>query len=256
VADRRQGGLIGVDLGIEGRVALVTASSRGLGRASAEALAAEGAKVVVSARGAESLDVTEQELRSAGADVFGIVADITDPDVPERLVDATVEHFGQIDIVVANAGGPPPGRALDLDDDAVRAAVEANLLSAVRLIRASVPYMRRQTWGRICCISSYSIVQTLPGLSLSNTSRAGLWAWAKTAAADLAAEQSGITLNLACPGPHATERMRQLVGGSGGGGPMGDPADFGRVVAFLCSQAAAFVSGAAVVVDGGATLAL
>jgi len=245
-----------VDLGIEGRVALVTASSRGLGRASAEALAAEGARLMVNARGAEALDTAEQELRAAGAEVFGVVADIADPEVPERLVSATVERFGQIDIVVANAGGPPPGRALEVDDDAIRAAVEANLLSTVRLVRASVPHMRRQGWGRICCITSYSIVQPLPGLALSNTARVGLWAWAKTAAADLAAEGSGITVNLACPGPHATDRMRQLTGGSGGGGPMGDPADFGRLVAFLCSRHAAFVNGAAVVVDGGATLAL
>ncbi len=245
-----------MDLGIKDRVALVTASSRGLGRASAEALAAEGAKVVVTARGAESLDQTEQEMRAAGADVFGVVADISDPDVPERLVTATVEHFGRIDIVVANAGGPPPGRALELDDDAIRDAVEANLLSAVRLVRAAVPFMRNGGWGRICCITSYSVVQPLPGLALSNTARVGLWAWAKTAAADLAAEQSGITLNLACPGPHATDRMIELAGGSGGGGPMGDPADFGRVVAFLCSDSARFVNGAAVVVDGGATLAL
>jgi 3-oxoacyl-[acyl-carrier protein] reductase len=243
-----------VDLGIGGRVALVTASSRGLGRASAEALAAEGVRVVVTARGAESLDRAEEEMRTAGAEVFGVVADVTDPDVPERLVSAAVERFGQIDIVVANAGGPPPGRALEVDDDAIRAAVEANLLSSVRLVRAAVPHMRRERWGRICCISSYSIVQPLPGLALSNTARVGLWAWAKTAAADIAAEGSGITLNLACPGPHATERMRQL--GGGGGGPMGDPADFGRVVAFLCSQPAGFVNGAAVVVDGGATLAL
>jgi 3-oxoacyl-[acyl-carrier protein] reductase len=243
-----------VNLGIEGRVALVTASSRGLGRASADALGAEGARVVVSARGAESLDAAVDELRAAGVDVHGIVADVTEPDVPERLVTATVERFGQIDIVVANAGGPPAGRALDVDDDAIRRAVEANLLSAVRLVRAAVPPMRTRGWGRICCISSYSIVQPLPGLALSNTARAGLWAWVKTAAADLGAEESGITVNLACPGPHATERMRQL--GGSGGGPMGDPADFGRVVAFLCSRPASFVNGAAVVVDGGATLAL
>ncbi|HXQ60925.1 MAG TPA: SDR family oxidoreductase [Acidimicrobiales bacterium] len=244
-----------MDLGIAGRVALVTASSRGLGRASADALAAEGVRVVVSARGAESLHRTEQELRGAGADVFGIVADVADPEVPQRLVTAAVERYGRIDIVVANAGGPPPGRALDVDDDAIRAAVEANLLSAVRLVRAAVPHMRTEGWGRICCIASYSVVQPLPGLSLSNTARVGLWAWAKTAAADLAAEESGITVNLACPGPHATERMRQLAG-SGGGGTMGDPADFGQVVAFLCSRQAAFINGAAVVVDGGATLAL
>jgi len=243
-----------VDLGIEGRVALVTASSRGLGRASALALAAEGVRLVVNARGSESLDEAEQQLRATGAEVFGVVADIADPEVPERLVSATVERFGRIDIVVANAGGPPPGRALEVDDDAIRAAVEANLLSAVRLVRAAVPSMRVEGWGRICCISSYSIVQPLVGLALSNTARVGLWAWVKTAAADLAAEKSGITLNLACPGPHATDRMRQL--GGGGGGPMGDPADFGRVVAFLCSQSAAFVNGSAVVVDGGASLAL
>jgi len=243
-----------VDLGLEGRVALVTASSRGLGRASADALAAEGVRLIVSARGTESLKEAEGQLRAAGADVFGVVADITDPEVPEQLVAAAVERFGRIDIVVANAGGPPPGRALDVDDAAVRTAVEANLLSAVRLVRSAVPHMRTERWGRLCCISSYSIVQPLPQLSLSNTARVGLWAWAKTAAADLAAEGSGITLNLACPGPHATDRMREL--GGGGGGPMGDPADFGRVVAFLCSRHAAFVNGAAVVVDGGATLAL
>jgi 3-oxoacyl-[acyl-carrier protein] reductase len=243
-----------VDLGIEGRVALVTASSRGLGRASADALAAEGARVVVSARGAESLDRAEHELRAAGADVLGVVADMTDPHAPERLVTSAVDRFGRIDIVVANAGGPPPGRALEVDDDAIRAAVEANFLSAVRLVRACLPHMRSGGWGRICCISSYSVVQPLPGLALSNAARVGLWAWAKTAAADLAAETSGITLNLACPGPHATERMRELGGGAGGA--MGDPGDFGRVVAFLCSRPAAFVNGAAVVVDGGATLAL
>jgi 3-oxoacyl-[acyl-carrier protein] reductase len=242
-----------VDLGLEGRVALVTASSRGLGRASADALAAEGARIVVTARGPESLEAAESELRAAGAEVLGIVADVTRPEVPERLVSAAIERFGQLDIVVANAGGPPPGRALEVDDEAIRDAVEANLLSAVRLVRAAVPPMRARRWGRICCIASYSVVQPLPTLTLSNTARTGLWGWAKTAAADLAGERSGITLNLVCPGPHATERMRQLGGDSDV--PMGDPADFGRVVAFLCSRSASFVNGAAVVVDGGATLA-
>jgi 3-oxoacyl-[acyl-carrier protein] reductase len=130
--------------------------------------------------------------------------------------------------------------------------VEANLLSSVRLVRGALPYMRAEGWGRLCCISSYSVVQPIPGLALSNTARSGLRAWAKTAAADLAAEAVGITLNLVCPGPHATDRMRQL----GGTGPMGDPADFGRVVAFVCSAHAGFVNGATIVVDGGATLAL
>jgi 3-oxoacyl-[acyl-carrier protein] reductase len=180
------------------------------------------------------------------------VADITDPATPADLVAATVEAFGSVDILVANAGGPPPGHALDLDDPAIDAALEANFKSAVRLTRAALPSMRESGWGRICCISSFSVVQAIPGLALSNLARAGLWAWAKTAAQDLAAEDRGITLNLVCPGPHATDRMRQL----GGTGPMGDPADFGRIVAFLCSRPASFVNGAALVVDGGATLAL
>jgi len=241
-----------VDLGIEGKVALVTASSRGLGRATAGALAAEGVKVMVTARQEASLAETAEWLRATGAEVATTVADITDADAPARLVDATVEAFGGLDIVVANAGGPPAGRALDVDDDMLVAAGNANLLSAVRLTRHALPPMRRRGWGRICCITSYSVVQPVPTLALSNTARVGLWAWAKTAAQDLAAEGSGITLNLLCPGPHATDRMREL----GGSGVMGDPADFGGVAAFLCSRQAGFVNGAAIVVDGGATLAL
>ena len=155
-------------------------------------------------------------------------------------------------MVIANAGGPPPGRALEIDDDALEAALNANLLSAVRLARQAVLHMRERGWGRLCFITSYSVVQPIPTLALSNTARVGLWAWAKTAAYDLASEKSGITLNLVCPGPHATDRMREL----GGAEVMGDPADLGSVVAFLCSQQAGFVNGAAVVVDGGATLAL
>jgi 3-oxoacyl-[acyl-carrier protein] reductase len=241
-----------MDLGIEGRVALVTASSRGLGRASAQALAAEGARLVLCARGEGPLRETEKALVAEGAEVLAIAADVTEPAAPGRLVAAAVERYGRLDIVVANAGGPPPGRALDVDDDALRAAVEANLLSSVRLVREALPHMRARGWGRLCCISSYSVVQPIPGLALSNTARSGLRAWAKTAAADLADEDSGITINLVCPGSHGTDRMRDL----GGAGRMGDPADFGRVVAFVCSAHAAFVNGATIVVDGGATLAL
>jgi len=242
-----------MDLGIHGHVAVVTASSRGLGRACAEALAAEGVRLVLCARNEQSLRETEAALRSAGADVVGVAADVTDPATPERLVAAALERYARLDIVVANAGGPPPGRSLDVDDDAIRGALEANLLTSVRLVRSALPHMRAGGWGRLCCITSYSVVQAIPTLALSNTARTGLKAWVKTAAADLAAEETGITLNLVCPGPHATERMQELGGGAG---PMGDPADFGRVVAFLCSTHAAFVNGASVVVDGGATLAL
>ncbi len=242
-----------MELGLKDRVALVTAGSRGLGRATAEALASEGARLVVSARGEESLAATESALRAGGADVVTSVCDITEPDVPGRLVDLAVQRFGRLDVVVANAGGPPPGQALDMDDHRILAAVEANLLSSVRLARLAVPVMKARGWGRICCISSYSVVQAIPQLALSNTARAGLWAWIKTAAHDLGSERSGVTINMACPGPHATDRMRELGGSTA---ELGDPADFGRVVAFLCSEPAGFVNGARVVVDGGATLAL
>lgn len=238
-----------MDLGIAGRVAIVTASSSGLGRAAAAALAAEGCKLVVSARGAERLEDTAGQLRRSGADVVALSADVSEEETPARLVDAAVEQFGSVDIVVANAGGPPRGRALEVDDEAVRGAVEANLMASIRLARAALPSMRERRWGRICCITSYTVVQPIPTLALSNLARTGLWAWARTAAADLAGEGSGVTLNLVCPGPHATPRMLEL--GGSGGAPMGDPADFGQVVAFLCSEQAAFVNGAAIVVDGG-----
>jgi len=240
-----------VDLGLEGRVALVGAASRGLGRASAEALGREGAKLVVSSRGPESLALLESDLTAAGVEVLAIPADVTDPGVPAALVSAALERFGRLDIVVPNSGGPPPGRALDLDDDALRSAIEANFLTHVRFVRAALPAFAANRWGRICCIASYGVVQPIPTLALSNAARTALRAWAKTAAADLLG--TGVTLNLALPGPHATDRMIELGRSDG---PMGDPADFGRVVAFLCSEPAGFVNGVALVVDGGLTLAL
>ncbi len=230
----------------------MTAGSRGLGRATALALAGEGTRVMLSGRDAASLSATRDEVAALGVDVEGRVGDVTDPGEPARLVAATVERFGGLDILVANAGGPPPGRALDLTDEAIDAALNANLSTSVRLVREAVPHMREAGWGRICCITSYTVKQGAPMLALSNTARTGLWAWIKTAAQDLAAESSGITLNMVCPGPHATDRMKEL----GGAGVMGDPADFGAVTAFLCSAQAGFVNGSAVVVDGGATLAL
>src|SRR3954452_8762793 len=200
-----------MNLGIAGKVALVTASSKGLGRASALALSEEGANVVISARGQDALD---DAAASMPGDVLAVAADVNDPGVPQQLVDAAVERFGSLDILVGNAGGPPPMRALDVDDAALEKALNANLLTSIRLVKSAIPHMRSAGWGRICLITSYFIKQPSPTLALSNTARTGLWAWSKTAAQDLAAD--GITLNLACPGPHATDRMKQL----GGGGPM------------------------------------
>ena len=241
-----------MDLGIEGKVALVTASSKGLGRASAIALAADGAKVVICARGKDALEDTAAAIRDAGGEVEAIVRDVTEPSAPAELVEATVDRFGGLDIVVPNAGGPPPGRAVDLTDEQLLSAVNANLITSVRLVREAVPHMQPKGWGRICMIVSASVKQPIPTLSLSNTARTGLWAWAKTAAMDLF--PSGITLNLACPGLHATDRMKAL--GGAGDQPMGSPEDFGKVVAFLCSEQAKFISGTALQVDGARTTGL
>lgn len=236
-----------MDLGLSGRVALVTAASKGLGRASAQALVDEGASVAINSRDPERLRAAAEAL---GGDVLALPADLTDADAPRRLVDGTVERFGALHALVANAGGPPKGRAIDVDDDTLLAAIDANLLTSVRLVRAVLPHMRTAGWGRICLITSSAVKQPIPDLSASNTARTGLWGWAKTAAQDLI--DDGITLNLICPGLHSTDRVKEL----GYSGRMGDPADFGRVVAFLCSQPAGFISGAALQVDGASTLGL
>ena len=230
-----------MDLGIAGRVALVTAASRGLGRGAARALAEEGCRVAVCARDPEALGRAAADLPG---DVLAIPADVTEPDAPRRLVDATVERFGGLHILVANAGGPPPARALEVEDGEMLAALNANLLTSIRLVREALPHLREAGWGRIVLMTSTSVKEPIPALAYSNTARTGLWAWAKTAARDLI--DDGITLNLACPGLHDTDRAREL----GLTGRMGDPDDFGKVVAFLCSDAASFVSGAALQIDG------
>ena len=240
-----------MDLGITGRVALVTAASKGLGRASALALAADGASVLICARGADALHATARDIEAAGGTVLAIESDVTDPAAPAQLVSATVERFGRLDILVANAGGPPAGRALDIDDAGIESAVNANLLTSVRLVREAIPHMRANKWGRICMITSVSVRQPIPDLALSNVARTGLWAWAKTASQELIAD--GITVNLACPGLHATDRVKQL---GHTGARLGDPEDFGKVVAFLCSEPAAFISGIALGVDGAAVAGL
>jgi 3-oxoacyl-[acyl-carrier protein] reductase len=238
-----------MDLGLQGKVALVTASSKGLGRATAHALSQEGAKVVMCARNQAGLDAAAEAMPG---ETLPIQADVTTPEAPQHLVDAAVDRFGALHVLVANAGGPPPARALEVDDSSLQAALQANLRTSIRLVQAALPPMRAAGWGRICLIASKAVKEPIPTLALSNTARTGLWAWAKTAAADLFSE--GITLNLACPGTHATERARQA--GMLDEGPVGDPEDFGKVVCFLCSDPARFVSGAALQVDGAAAVGL
>ncbi|MFP5257140.1 MAG: SDR family oxidoreductase [Acidimicrobiia bacterium] len=235
-----------MDLGLGGRVAIVTAASKGLGRATAQALAAEGAKVLVNARSTAALE----ELAAPMGDALVVPGDITDPALPAQLVDAALGRWERLDIVVANAGGPPTGRALEVTDEQILDAVNANMLASIRLARAAVPHMRARQWGRVCFIASASVRQPIPDLALSNVARTALWAWTKTAAQDLA--HDGITVNLAAPGLHATDRLIER----GVTGRTGDPAHFGKVVAFLCSEPAGFVNGIALGVDGGAVTGL
>ena len=236
-----------MDLGIDGKVALVTAASKGLGRGAAAALAAEGCRVAICARDPERLAATANDLPG---EILALPADVTEPATPRLLVDATVERFGRLDIIVANAGGPPRARALEVTDDGMIDAVNANMLASIRLVQASLPHLRTAGWGRIVLIASQAIKQPIPDLAYSNAARTGLWAWAKTAAQDLI--DDGITLNVLSPGLHATDRVAEI----GHEGRLGDPADFGRVAAFLCSGYVGFLSGAAIQVDGAGTLGL
>ena len=235
-----------MDLGIAGRVAVVAAASKGLGRATAEALAAEGCSVVMCARDESTLRAAAEPIGAAW-----VALDATAPDAPQRLVDLALERYGAVDIVVPNAGGPPPAGALDVTDEQLLAAFEANCVASIRLARVALPHMVARGWGRICMISSYTVKQPSPHLALSNVARTGLWAWVKTAARDV--ERQGVTINLAAPGLHATDRVRELGGNVDGAG---DPADFGKVVAFLCSEPARYVNGVALNVDGGAVTGL
>lgn len=242
-----------MDLGLSGKTALVTASSKGLGRATAVALASEGVKVMVNGRDSDRLRQVVEQIQLAGGTAGYMGADVTDPSAPARLVQSTVDEFGSIDILVANAAGPRGVRAMDVTDGELSDALEANFHTSVRLIQAAVPHMKENQWGRICAITSRAVKQPIVTNSLSNVARTALWAWAKTAAQDLFAD--GITLNLACPGLHETERLIELYGGVPNE-PVGSPDDFGQVVTFLCSQQAKFVTGSAVQVDGGATTGL
>ncbi|MEO8476665.1 MAG: SDR family oxidoreductase [Actinomycetota bacterium] len=239
-----------MELGLGGRAALVTAGTKGLGRGAAYALAREGANVLICGRNEQRLDAAIDAAPAGGGRVEGVVADVTDLSEPVRLVEETVARFGSIDVLVANAGGPPKARALEVDDAGLLAALNANLQTSIRLALAAVPHMRAAGWGRICFITSNAVKQPIPDLAYSNVARTGLWAWAKTAAADLIGD--GITVNLVCPGLHETDRVKEL----GHTGRLGDPEDFGRVVAFLCSAPAGYVSGTALPVDGAATLGL
>src|SRR5579871_3301981 len=197
-----------MDLGLRERVAIVMAASKGLGRACAEALAAEGACVTIGARNAETLEKTAREIQQAtGSRVLAVPADVTRAEDVEAIVAATVREFGRIDILVNNAGGPKPGTFEALGDEYWQAAFELNLLSTVRVIRQVLPHMRKTGSGRIINIVGTSVKQPIDGLILSNAIRPGVIGLAKTLSLELAPDH--ITVNNVCPGRMLTDRILQ-----------------------------------------------
>ncbi|HEX9991700.1 MAG TPA: SDR family oxidoreductase [Acidimicrobiales bacterium] len=243
-----------MDLGIAGRRAAVAASSAGLGLAAARALAAEGVRVALCSRDRARV---EEAAASVGADAVAIVADVSRPEGAVSFVEQAVDALDGVDILVTNAGGPPPGGFSGTPFERYQPALELNLLSVVAMCSAAVPSMRARRWGRVVAITSIAVRQPMPDLILSNTARAGATGFLKTLSREVAGD--GVTVNSVQPGLHATDRLTQLHGGDLEGvarsipaGSVGDPADFGAVVAFLCSEQARFLTGAAVPVDGGA----
>ena len=238
-----------MNLGIEGRTAAVAAASRGLGLATAEALVAEGVRVAICGR-----DRARVEAAAAGAGLVPIVADVSSVAGATGFVRAANEALGPIDILVPNAGGPPPGTFADVTDPQAYAdAFELNCLSTIAMCQEAVPTMRERRWGRVVAITSIAVRQPIPYLILSNTARAGVTGFLKTLAREVAAD--GVTVNSLQPGLHDTERIRSLGEPDASGIPaarIGMPEEFGALAAFLCSELAAFVTGAAIPVDGGA----
>jgi 3-oxoacyl-[acyl-carrier protein] reductase len=243
-----------VDLGIGGRRAAVAASSRGLGFAVAAALAAEGVRVAMCGR---NRDTIEDAASRTSGDAVPLVADVSTVAGAATFVDAASDALGGLDILVANAGGPSPGTFASTPLEAYARAIELNCLSTIAMCDAAVPAMRERRWGRVLAITSIAVRQPIPTLILSNTARAGVTGFLKTLAREIAAD--GVTVNSLQPGLIETQRVRDLHGGDLSGaasgiptGVIGRPEDFGAVAAFLCSDHARYVTGAAIPVDGGA----
>lgn len=258
-----------MDLGLKGKAVLVTGSSRGLGYATALQFAKEGARVAVNSRSAESTEKAAAQIRSeTGAEVIALPGDVTTPEAAEALVRGVVEAFGGLDIIITNAGGPPPGPFEAHDDSAWYKAVEANLMSHVRLIRCALPYLRKSSTPSVLTITSSSVKQPIRNLVLSNSVRAAAVGLTKTLSIELAAE--GIRFNSILPGWTETERVTHLLGDRAKTnnttveqeaqklaaeiplGRIADPQEFANAAVFLASPAASYITGVMLTVDGGA----
>jgi 3-oxoacyl-[acyl-carrier protein] reductase len=260
-----------MDLGLAGRTVLVTAASRGIGRAVAEEFAVEGASVAICARGQEGLDEAVAALEACGVDALGIRADATLPEDVERVVSEVVDRFGRVDVLVNNAGEAWANRTLDTSEDEWRVCLDVNLHSAVRFTRAVVPHMRRSGSGRIVFVNAVGAHSPIPGLVDYEAAKAALLCFAKSMATELAADT--ILVNSVCPALIHTplwDRLADSMVAAGGGGstrdevfgrlaqllPLkryGSPSDVAGLVAFLASERAGFITGAAFNIDGGYT---
>jgi 3-oxoacyl-[acyl-carrier protein] reductase len=257
-----------MDLGIGGRVAVVGGASSGLGRASALRLAEAGCSLLIWARSSDGLQRAAEEMRRAGAPrVETLAADAASPDAAARVAGAATDRFGTVDILVLNAGGPPPSDVTAPDPDGLHAALQLLVVTPIELATRLLPAMRRRRWGRVVAVLSWGVREPVPALPLSNIGRSGLAAWLKTASQAVAAD--GVTVNGVMPGRFATPRIAVVDENQASiaGVPLeevqararaaipagrdGDPDEFGSVVAFLCSERAAYVNGALVPVDGG-----
>jgi len=257
-----------LDLGLSGKIALVSASSRGLGRAVAEELAAEGANLVVCARGEEALRQTAESIRkSSGVTVIDVAADVSEQSGIDRVAKTALEKFGKVDILVTNSGGPPSGTFEGLTPEMWDSATRLLLTSAVGLAQAVLPGMKERRWGRILNVTSIAVKQPIDGLMLSNSLRAAVTGFARTLANEVAS--FNVTVNNILPGYTRTDRVEQLARGasqrSGASAedtftkwekeiPMrrlGEPREFAALAAFLASERASYITGSSIAVDGG-----
>jgi 3-oxoacyl-[acyl-carrier protein] reductase len=257
-----------MDLGLRGKVAFVAASSKGLGRAIAEELAAEGASVALNARGTAALTAVRDEIANAhGVDVVAFPGNLANADDVSRMSDKALSHFGRIDILVTNAGGPPSGAFEALGPDMWKSAVDLTLMSVVNLSRAMLPGMKERGWGRIINVTSIAVKQPVQGLMLSNSLRSAVTGFARTLANETA--PFGVTVNNILPGYTRTERVTQLSAATAKRegltpedavakweseipmGGLGEPRELAALAAFLASDRAGYITGASIAVDGG-----